>query len=136
MLLIISYNIIFEEIDKISEHTDWIKHRDKDILYIDYKGMIDDELTAATEEVNNFIQSLEKEKNLILVDVRHSDATNKITVDALKENAVIVKPYAKKVAVIGVTKSQEVILTMVNMFSDLGIKPFKDIEEAKDWLIE
>ena len=59
-----------------------------------------------------------------------------MTVDALKNNASIVKPYAKKVAVVGVTKSQEVILTMVNMFSGLGIKPFRDIEDAKELLIE
>lgn len=59
-----------------------------------------------------------------------------MTVDALKNNAAIVKPYAKKVAVVGVTKSQEVILTIVNMFSGLGIKPFRDLEEAKEWLIE
>jgi hypothetical protein len=59
-----------------------------------------------------------------------------MTVEALKKNASIVKPYAKKVAVVGVTKTQEVILTMVNMFSGLGIKPFKDIDEAKNWLIE
>lgn len=59
-----------------------------------------------------------------------------MTVDALKKNASIVKPYAKKVAVIGVTKTQEVILTMVNMFSGLGIKPFKNIDDAKNWLVK
>jgi len=53
----------------------------------------------------------------------------------LKKNAIHAKPYAKKTAVIGVTKAQEIILTVVNMFSGLGIKPFNDIGEAKDWLI-
>jgi hypothetical protein len=54
----------------------------------------------------------------------------------LKKNATIAKSYTKKTAVIGVTKTQEVILTVVNMFSDLGIKPFNNIDEAKDWLIQ
>lgn len=70
------------------------------------------------------------------MDVRNSYAYERFTVDALKRNATIAKPYTKKIAVIGVTKTQEIILTVVNMFSGLGIKPFNDIEEAKDWLIE
>jgi len=70
------------------------------------------------------------------VDVRNSYAYEKFTVDALKRNATIAKPYSKKTAVIGVTKTQEIILTVVNMFSGLGVKPFNDIKEAKDWLIE
>ena len=39
-------------------------------------------------------------------------------------------------AVVGVTKTQEVILTVVNMFSSLRIKPFDNIDDAKDWLID
>ena len=54
----------------------------------------------------------------------------------MKKNAAIAKPFTKKTAVIGVTKTQEVILTVVNMFSGLGVKPFNNIDEAKDWLIE
>ena len=69
------------------------------------------------------------------MDVRNSYANEKLTVDALKKNATIAKPYTKKTAVIGVTKTQEVILTVVNMFSGLGVKPFNNIDEAKDWLI-
>ena len=70
------------------------------------------------------------------MDVRNSYADEKWTVDALKKNAIIAKPYAKKTAVIGVTKTQDVILTVVNMFSGFGIKPFNTVKEAKDWLIE
>jgi hypothetical protein len=122
--------------DSISNITNWIDYKDKEILYLDYSGKMDDELKEAITEVNGFIRSIGKNDNLILVDVRNSSANEKLTVDALKENATIVKPYAKKVAVIGVTHAQEVILTFVNMFSGLGVKPFKNIEEAKEWLIE
>jgi hypothetical protein len=69
------------------------------------------------------------------VDVRNSYATEKWTVEALKKNATIAKLYTKKTAVVGVTKTQEVILTVVNMFSGLDVKPFNNIEEAKNWLI-
>jgi len=42
----------------------------------------------------------------------------------------------KKAAVVGVKPLQEVILTVVNMFSSLGIKPFDTIDDAKDWLVK
>ena len=82
------------------------------------------------------MKQLGKHEILILVDVRNSVANDKLTINALKKNASIAKPYTKKTAVIGVNKSQEVILTVVNMFSELGIKPFNNVDEAKDWLIE
>jgi len=121
---------------KIGNHTSWIEHNGKEILYVDYSGLYDEELTNATFEVNDFLKKLEKHEILILVDVRNSYATEKLTVDVLKKNATIAKPYAKKTAVVGITKAQDVILTVVNMFSGFRIKPFNTVKEAKDWLIE
>ena len=119
----------------ISNRTRWIEHKGKEILYIDYSGLYDEELINATLEVNDFLKKLGKHEILILVDVGNSYANEKWAVDALKKNAITAKPYTKKTAVIGVTKTQEVILTVVNMFSGLEVKPFNNIEEAKDWLI-
>ena len=121
---------------KIGSHTIWIEHNGREILYVDYSGLYDEELANATFEVNDFFKKLGKDEILILVDVRNSFANEKLTVEALKKNATIAKPYAKKTAVIGVTKTQDVILTVVNMFTGLGLKPFNTVEEAKDWLIE
>ena len=121
---------------KISNHTSWIEHNGKEILYIDYSGLYDEDLVNATFEVNDFFKKLGKHELLILVDVRNSYANEKWTVDALKKNATIARPYSKKTAVIGVTKTQDIILTVVNMFSRLGVKPFNTVEEAKDWLIK
>ncbi len=98
--------------------------------------MLDDELRDAIQEANEFIKSVEINDNLILVDVRNSSSSEKLTVESLKESAKIFKQYSKKVAVIGVTPAQQVILTFVNMFSGLGIKPFEDIQDAKNWLVE
>ena len=121
---------------KIGSHAIWIEHNGMEILYVDYSGLYDEELANATFKVNDFLKKLGKDEILILVDVRNSFANEKLTVEALKKNATIAKPYAKKTAVIGVTKTQDVILTVVNMFTGLGVKPFNTVEEAKDWLIE
>ena len=120
----------------MSDHISWIEHKGKQILYVDYSGLFDDEIIKATQEVNDFITKIGKYELFILVDVRNSIANEKWTVDALKNNASAVKPYTKKAAVVGVTKTQDIILTVVNMFSGLGIKSFDTVELAKDWLVE
>ena len=115
----------------------WIEHKEKPILYIDYSNFLSSDETIKTIlEVNDFIKKLGNYKLLILIDVRNSYTNEKMVIDALKNNALIIKPYVKKAAVVGVTKEQEIILTVVNMFSGLGIKPFDTIENANDWLID
>jgi hypothetical protein len=115
----------------------WIEHKEKQILYIDYSNFLNtDETIKTILQVNDFIKKLGKYELLLFVDVRKSNADEKIIVEALKNNALIIKPYIKKAAVIGVTTMQQIILTVVNVFSGLGIKPFNTIDEAKDWLIK
>ena len=115
----------------------WIKHKEKQILYIDYSNFLNtDETIKTILEVNDFIKKLGKYELLLLVDVRKSNADEKIIVEALKNSALIIKPYIKKAAVVGVTTMQQIILTVVNVFSGLGIKPIDTIDEAKDWLIK
>lgn len=122
---------------EITNRIRWIEHKEKPILYINYSNFLtSDETIKTILEVNDFIKKLDRYDILLLVDVRNSYADEKIIVDALKHNATIVKPYVKKAAVVGVTTTQEVILTIVNMFSSLGIKPFDTIDDAKDWLID
>jgi len=114
----------------------WIEHNDKSILLLDYSNFLNSDETITTiSEVNNYIKKLELYDILLLVDVRNSQANEKIVVDALKQCGKVIKPYVKKAAVVGVTSKQEIILTVVNMFSNLGLKPFDTIDDAKDWLI-
>jgi len=114
----------------------WIEHKDKSILLLDYSNFLNSDETITTiSEVNKYIKKLEVYGILLLVDVRNSHANEKIVVDALKQCAKVIKPYVKKAAVVGVTSKQEIILTVVNMFSNLGLKPFDTIDDAKDWLI-
>ena len=121
---------------KITDRIILIEHKEKPILYLDYSNFqTTDETIRAILDVNKYIKKLGYNEILLLVNVSNSNANEKIVVDALKQNAIIVKTYVKKAAVIGVTNKQEVILTIVNMFSNLGLKPFDSIDEAKNWLI-
>ncbi len=44
------------------------------------------------------------------------------------------KQYADKTAIIGVSKTQKTFLKIINIFSNLGLKPFDNIKSAKEWL--
>ena len=104
---------------------------------IDYSNFLNcDEIIKTILDVNDFVKKLGGYELLLLVNVRNSYANEKMVINALKNNAAIVKPYVKKAAVVGVAFTQEIILTLVNMFSNLGIKPFDTFDDAKDWLIE
>ena len=126
-----------EEFFENNNRIRWIDYKDNKILYVDYSNIhTTDELLNTIENANNFIKNNGDLKILLLVDTRNSVAKEKIAVTALKNSASIVKPYIKKAAVVGVSKTQEVILTMVNMFSNLGLKPFDTIDNAEEWLIQ
>lgn len=121
----------------ITNRIRWIEHNKIPILFLDYSNFLDSDETVKTiQEVNEYIKQLKFQGIYLLVDVRNSYADQKIIIESLKHNAKIIKPHAKKAAVIGVTSSQEFILAIVNMFSGLGLKSFETIDDAKDWLIE
>jgi len=130
-------NFQSEELNENNKRIKWIDYKDNKILYVDYSNIYTtDELLTTIEKVNDFIKNHGDLKILLLVDTRNSVAKEKIAVDALKNSATIVKPYVKKAAVVGISRTQEVILTLVNMFSSLGLKPFNTMDTAEEWLIQ
>lgn len=115
----------------------WIEHNKIPILFADYSNFKNsDESVKTIQEVSNFITKIGYKEILMLIDVRNSFADEKKVIDTLKYGSKITKPYLRKVAVVGVTSSQEFILKIINMFSDLGIKAFETFDDAKDWLIK
>jgi hypothetical protein len=129
---------INEENNKIiSDRIKWIEYKNIPILFADYSNFENSDETIKTiQEFNTYIVNLNPKDILTLIDVRNSYADEKIVVEALKHSAKLTKPYMKKVAVVGVTSTQEFILSIINMFSGLGIKSFETIDAAKDWLLQ
>jgi len=121
----------------MSDRTKWIYHKGKRIIYINYSGLNSNnekEFIQALDEAKEFV--LQAGKNLlVLVDVRDSFGNSTI-VKRMKEDGKIEKPYILKEAVIGISGFKEIFLKGINMFTNIGIQPFKDIEKAKDWLSE
>lgn len=111
-------------------------HKGKKIIFLDYTGIShnnEEKTLKEMDEVKNFILNAGKDL-LILVDVRESFASTKI-IDKMREDGKLEKHLVKKEAVVGITGMKEIFLKGINLVTNLGIKPFKTIEEAKDWLV-
>ena len=119
----------------MSDRIRWIEHKDKQILFADYSNLQGDECKNAVKEFKDFIVNLGKNELLIFVDARNSDLDD-VGFEAGRNSTKMIKPYFNKVAIIGIDKGRETLITLVNVFSDIGIKPFDTMEEAIDWLVE
>ena len=113
----------------------WIEHKGKSILFLDYSDLHGDEYIKTIKETEDFIINLGNYDLLVLNDITNSYA-DKFSYEAGKETAEKIKPYVRKDAIVGLTTVKETLLKVIGMFSDLVIKPFDTIEEAKDWLVE
>ena len=129
----------FQKFDKTelgqNEHMKWIEHKGKEILYLDYSNLKDGEYKNESKKIGYYITTLGKDNLLILTDV----SGNYFDMGGMKDSRKIgdmVKPYIKKTAIIGSAKTQRIFIKSVSIFSGVAIKPFGNIDDAKDWLIE
>jgi hypothetical protein len=114
----------------------WITHKDKKIFYADYSDFEKDFKRLKTEvDYANAIMLMEpKDSLLLLVNVSGTVGSSEITF-YLKDAAIKVKKHVRKAAVIGVGGVRLALLRSVTYLSGMDIKPFDDIEAAKDWLV-
>lgn len=114
----------------------WITHKGKKIFYADYSDFGKDfiKLKAEVIYVNSIMVLEPKESVLLLVNVNGTTGTSEITF-YLKDAAIKVKTHVRKAAVIGVSGVRLALLRSVSYLSGMDIKPFDDIETAKDWLV-
>jgi hypothetical protein len=115
-----------------------IRHKGVGIIFFDYRGLDDtalvDQIKTNVEQVEALVQK--GERNLLrLTDVTGTYASDDI-IDAFKRAAVRLKPHFKASAVVGIKGGKKFLLDLVSRFAGIGIRPFDDVEEAKDWLVE
>lgn len=124
------------------ERLEWINHKGKKILYINYSKLIatkpeEKKLILDTIKKARDIAANSKEKIRFLSDVTDASADKEVT-QALKEFAAFTAANDKteKECVVGITGIQKVLLTAINAFAKSKIIMFNDIAQAKDWLVE
>ncbi|SRR6056297_407117 len=114
-----------------------IKHKGKEILYINYNGCKSDkEMVDIMKEAAEIIKKENKEY-LQLTDMTNAYATPGYMKEA-KKIAKETPKLAKKRAIVGInSNSRTILLKAYNLVlgSQNAMKPFRSLEEAKEWLI-
>lgn len=119
----------------MSSHLERIDHKGKHILYFDFSDLFGEEYLQTLNEVKDFILDLQQDDLLLLVNVSQTYADKKILMQ-YNEIGKQIKSSVAKVAVIGVSKTQDVFLSMINLVTGVDAKTFRTFDEAKEWLIK
>jgi hypothetical protein len=117
--------------------SEWISHQGHKIFYYNYTdfGQDAEGLKAEIEAAQSVIEQQPENSMLILVDIRGTVVSREVSA-LIKENASRTKPYAKKVAVVGVKGVVRVIADSIGRLTRGTPQTFFDtLEEAKDWLV-
>ncbi len=113
----------------------WENYKGQQILVCDYRNLRGKEYINAIEENLSIANSSNRSDLLILTDIRDSvvdvDVSNK-----LKELAGDLKQITNKMAIVGLTGLKKLMLKFLNKIASMNIKPFEDINAAKEWLIQ
>lgn len=114
-----------------------IQHKGREILFIDYKGCrSEDEMIEILKEAQQMIIADNKEY-LQLTDITDAFATPSYMKEA-KKVAKDTPKLARKRAIVGIdSPGRKILLKGYNLIlGKEAIRPFDEMEKAKDWLTE
>ena len=111
-----------------------IEYKTKNILILNYSNLNEKDYSEANSQLEQYLTNLDQYNLLILTDITGIKLSREALLNSKKMSANI-KKYIKKNAVIGLPKSQSVFLNAMQYFTDLEIKNFDNITDAKEWLI-
>lgn len=113
----------------------YINHKNKKILHIDFSNLNKDEILEVIEEAKSMI--VKEPLNSILT---LSDFTNisfdKTATKNLEEYAEHNKPYVKAGALLGITGLKKIIYNAILKITGRKLEVFSDAKPAKEWLIK
>jgi hypothetical protein len=111
----------------------FIRHRDAEILFIDWAGATPEEMLAAIDQAKQLIGSRPYRSVLTLTHVEGARVDRKVT-QTLKDYVAHNKPYVRAGAVVGLNDLKSVIFNFVNRATGRSLRAVSSLAEAKDWL--
>jgi len=121
------------------ERAQFINHNGSEIYYIDYSNLkLEEEFLEAIKSTNAFREKVKasgKTDLLMLVNISNSYIYGQAFAE-IKKSGKLTQSITKRTAVIGITGAKKTFLDIVNVFTSLNVKPFDNIDEAKDWLVK
>jgi hypothetical protein len=121
--------------DRAQNRVQFILHRGKRVLWINYSHCDVGQLKAVAEEGHRMISRERLNSVLTLNDVTGTSFDHE-SVEALKSKVAANAPYVRRAAVIGISGLQRLIYEAVKLFTRRNIPLFSTREEALDWLIQ
>ena len=116
----------------------FIEYKGKNIYYVDYSNIkTNDEFMSVIKQSNGFrekVKSEGKKDLLMLVDVSGSFVYGDVLTE-IKKAGKITKEMTQKEAVVGISGGKKILLKIVQSFTNMNLKVFDSIDEAKDWLV-
>ena len=111
-----------------------IEHKGKEILYVNYEGLKEEEVLRAMDEATEFALKLNRSM------LRLSNITGVYGVESVvekaKESGKRTNHLTIKRAVVGITGAKKILFNAFNRVSGNNAKIFDSVEEAKDWLVQ
>jgi hypothetical protein len=116
----------------------FIEYKGQSIYYVDYSNIkTNDEFMSVIKQSNSFREKVKSEgrKNLLmLVDVSGSFVYGDVLTE-IKKAGKITKEMTLKEAVVGISGGKKILLKIVQSFTNMNLKVFDTLDEAKDWLV-
>jgi hypothetical protein len=116
----------------------FIEYKGQSIYYVDYSNIkSNDEFMSVIKQSNSFrekVKSEGKKELLMLVDISGSFVYGDVLTE-IKKAGKITKELTLKEAVVGISGGKKILLRIVQSFTNMNLKAFDSIDEAKDWLV-
>jgi hypothetical protein len=116
----------------------FIEYKGQSIYYVDYSNIkTNEEFMAVIKQSNSFREKVKAQgrKNLLmLVDVSGSFVYGDVLTE-IKKAGKITKEITLKEAVVGISGGKKILLKIVQSFTNMNLKVFDTLDEAKEWLI-
>ena len=112
----------------------FIKHQDKDILFIDLSHASKQDLLILLPRIKAVVTEQPRDSVLILADFTGA-TIDKDVATRLKEVLVFDRPYVKKAAWVGAEELPNVFYENFKTFSRRDLPMFKTQSEALEWLV-
>lgn len=116
----------------------FIEHKGKEIYYVDYSNIkTNEEFLATIKQTNGFREKVKAEGKrdlLMLVDITGSFVYGEV-LEEIKKAGKQTKQITAREAVVGVTGGKKILLKIMQTITNMNLKVFDTIEDAKDWLV-
>ncbi len=123
------------EKDQSTMPISFIEHKNKEIIFCDFKDMKDKQVIFDQLEEMSRIFKESNGELLVLTDVRGTKNDPEIVEKTKYYGKTVYRHYAKKRAIIGMDGLRKLILNGYNALTGNDLKPFSTLEDAKEYLV-